>query len=145
MNTATTILNELKELSPAVAAINRQLPYQVPLGYFDTLADTIRTRIVNSAYLPETGKENPYQAPEGYFESLATNIMSRIKATEAGSAKEELSFLSPVLNSLDKKVPFSNPEAYFEELPENVVAGIKAVDFVNEELENLSSLRQAGL
>jgi hypothetical protein len=140
MNKASTILNELKELSPAVAAINRQLPYQVPAGYFDTLADTINTRIVNGASLPETGKENPYQAPEGYFDSLAANIMNRIKATEAGSPREELSFLSPVLNNLDKKFPFSNPVEYFEELPENVVAGIKAVDFVNEELENLSPL-----
>ncbi len=140
MNTATNILDELKELSPAVAAINRQLPYQVPAGYFDTLPDTIKARIADGRSLPETSKDNPYEAPEGYFDSLAANIMNRIKATEAGSPREELSFLSPVLNSLDKKVPFSNPKEYFEELPENVVAGIKAVDFVNEELENLSPL-----
>ncbi len=140
MNTATTILNELKELSPAVAAINRQLPYQVPAGYFDTLADTISARIASGASLLETVKENPYQAPKGYFDLLAATILNRIKATEAGSPTEELSFLSPVLNSLDKKAPFSNPVEYFEELPENVVAGIRAVDFVNEELENLSPL-----
>jgi hypothetical protein len=139
MNPSINILNELKEISPVVAAISRQLPYQAPEGYFDTLPGIIQARITGGSLLPEV-KENVYQAPQGYFDGLAGTILSRIKASEAASPKEELLYLSTVLNSLDKTTPYSQPETYFEELPGNVVSGIKAVDFVNEELENLSPL-----
>lgn len=140
MNSNPAILNELKEISPAVAAINRQLPYLVPAGYFDTLSDTINDRIANGIVVLEGATNNIYTIPQGYFNSLADNIMNRIKAMEADTTQEELSHLSPVLNTVDKAMPYSKPAAYFEELPENVIAGANAVDFVNEELENLSPL-----
>lgn len=140
MNSNPTILNELKELSPVVAAINRQLPYQLPAGYFDTLAATINGRIASGTGILDGAKDNMYTIPQGYFNSLADSIMNRIKAAEAGTPQEELSQLSPVLSKIEKTIPYTKPVGYFEELPENVIAGAKAVDFVNEELENLSPL-----
>ena len=35
------ILKELAEISPAVANLDPSLPYQVPTGYFERLADQI--------------------------------------------------------------------------------------------------------
>lgn len=141
MTPSINILAELNEISPVVAGISRQLPYQVPAGYFDTLSEAIHERIAKGLLLNgEVGKNNLYQVPEGYFDSLANNVLNRVRSLEASSGREELLHLAPVLNSLDKTMPYSKPNTYFEELPENVVAGIKAVDFVNEELENLSPL-----
>jgi hypothetical protein len=140
MNNDPSILNELNEISPVVAAINWQLPYQVPTGYFDTLANTINTRITYDNAFLNNNKDNVYSTPEGYFDSLAGNIINKIKASEANTPQEELSHLSSVLNTIDKTIPYTRPAGYLEELPENMVAGIKAIDFVNQELENLSPL-----
>jgi len=178
------ILNELKEISPLVAAIGKQPLYSVPAGYFDELAIQVMLRIameekagmdtmlniskenvyqvppgyfeglsanvMNLIKAKETEKkgdadpvadftkENAYQAPQGYFDGLAGNIMNRIKAQETGSAKEELELLSPLLGQIAKKNPFTSPEGYFNDISDNIIAGVKAIDFVNEELENLS-------
>jgi hypothetical protein len=140
MNSNPNILNELKELSPVVAAINRQLPYQVPAGYFDSLPATINGRIASDAGVLDGAKDNMYTIPQGYFNSLADSIMNRIKAAEAGTPQEELSHLSTVLNKIERTIPYTKPPGYFEELPGNIIAGAKAVDFVNEELENLTPL-----
>src|SRR5258707_799441 len=107
MDSRTTILDELKEISPLVATI---------------------------------GHEAPYTVPAGYFKGLAGTVLNRIKASSATSPKEELAFLSPLLNRLEKKSPYSMPAGYFNELPDNVVSGVQAIEFVNEELENLSPL-----
>jgi adenylate kinase len=179
MERSLPILNELQEISPVVANIGNQVPYQVPQGYFDGLAGLVMQRINAEAgesmelsiskdnvyQVPEgyfeglagnimqrinaevgesmelsISKDNVYQVPEGYFEGLAGTVLNRIKALEATSAKEELSFLSPLLNKAEKKTPFATPDGYFNDLTGNVVAGVQAIAFVNEELENLSPL-----
>jgi hypothetical protein len=144
MENRNTILNELKEISPVVAQIGFQLPYQVPAGYFEGLPEQILARVKGSEEegSPVLGskKDNPYHVPQGYFENFAANILQRIKANEAQTAKDELEALSPLLSGLSKKTPFSTPAGYFEELTDNAVAGARAIDFVNEELENLSPL-----
>lgn len=138
-------MNELKEISPVVAQIGFGNPYQVPAGYFEGLPELILARVKGadgdevSPVLPGQ-KINPYEVPQGYFENFAAKMLQRIKAEEAGTAKEELEVLSPLLSGLSKKTPFSTPAGYFEELTDNAVAGARAIDFVNEELENLSPL-----
>jgi hypothetical protein len=141
MENRNTILNELKEISPVVAQVGFQLPYEVPAGYFEGLAAQVLARVREevSPVLPAK-KDNPYEVPQGYFESFASNILKRIKADEAETAKEELEVLSPLLSALSKKNPFSTPEGYFEDLTDNAVSGAMAIDFVNVELENLSPL-----
>ena len=132
------------EISPLVAQIGFQNPYQVPAGYFEGLPGQVLARLKGaegeiSPVLP--GKKiNPYEVPQGYFENFAANILQRVKASEAKTAMDELEALSPLLSGLSKKTPFSMPEGYFEELTDNAVAGARAIDFVNEELENLSPL-----
>lgn len=141
MDNRTTILNELKEISPVVAQIGFNTPYGVPAGYFEGLAGQVLARVKEeegSAVL--VSKDNPYSVPQDYFEHFATNLLQRIKAGEASTAKEELEALSPLLSRLNKKMPFSTPAGFFDELTDNAVAGAKAIDFVNVELENLSPM-----
>ena len=143
MENKNPILDELKDISPFVAAIGNQLPYTVPQGYFDGFAVQLLLRIAieeKAGIDPvlNINKDNVYQAPQGYFDSLAGNILNRIKAQETDSAKEELELLSPLLGQIGKKNPFTPPDGYFNEFSDNIVAGVKAVAFVNQELENLS-------
>ncbi|TAH02370.1 MAG: hypothetical protein EAZ16_09875 [Sphingobacteriales bacterium] len=140
MTTRATILNELKELSPVVAGINPQTPYQVPVGYFEQLSAQVLNAVKEDIVSDVLSKENVFNVPAGYFEELSGVVMNRIKATEAKDSAEELQHLSPLLSSLSKTQPYSLPKGYFEELGGNVVAGVQAIEFVNEELENLSPL-----
>lgn len=148
MEHSQSILLELKEISPLVAAIGKKMPYTVPAGYFSGLATQA---LLHIAVEEKTGadpvlhvsRENAYQLPEGYFDGLAANIINRIKASETTDAGEEINFLSPLLGKLDKQTPFAAPEGYFAEFSGNIVAGVKAVDFVNEELENFSPFMAA--
>jgi hypothetical protein len=145
MDHSVNILNELQAISPEVARINRQLPYQVPAGYFDGLATQVMERIrAEEAALPPVLQgvtANPFTVPAGYFDNLADSILQRVKASgDTLTAQEELAVLSPLLSKLDKKLPFEAPAGYFSDLTENVVSGAKAIDFVNEELENLPAV-----
>jgi hypothetical protein len=145
MEHSVNILSELQAISPEVARIGRQLPYEVPAGYFEGLAAQVMQRIrEEEAALPPVLQQagtNPYSVPAGYFDQLAGNILARVKASDNGlTAQEELSMLSPLLSKLDKKMPFQAPAGYFSDLSDNVVSGVQAIDFVNEELENLSPL-----
>jgi hypothetical protein len=144
MDNRTTILNELREISPVVAGIGPGIPYSVPAGYFNELPANILLKInmgeVESPTLSPISKSPVYEVPAGYFEGLAATVLNRIKASSATSPQEELAFISPLLNRLDKKSPLTMPAGYFNELSDNVVSGVQAIEFVNEELENLSPL-----
>jgi hypothetical protein len=138
------ILNELKEISPALAAIGYAVPYTVPAGYFEGLAAQILLKInagnVESESLSHISKSPVYEVPPGYFDQLAGTILNRVKAAKAATPVDELAILSPLLSRIAKTSPFSAPEGYFNDLPDNVVSGVQAIEFVNEELENLSPL-----
>ena len=75
---------------------------------------------------------NIYSVPAGYFDGLLAQVMKRIKALEATSAKEELSFLSPMLNDISREMPYEVPQGYFETLDTTVH------DNAQEELESIS-------
>jgi hypothetical protein len=145
MEIRDNILSELREISPLVASVSKQVPYAVPQSYFDGLAMQVMLRIgleekTGADPLLNISKENTYKAPEGYFDGLAASILNRIKATETENAQEELELLSPLLGKLERKNPFTPPAGYFDNLSKTIVEGVQAIEFVNEELENLSPL-----
>ncbi|MBS1566473.1 MAG: hypothetical protein JST39_18965 [Bacteroidetes bacterium] len=144
MENRNTILNELRDISPALPDLGAKVPYTVPAGYFDSLAAGVLLRINTEARdeqaLAHIAKTPVYEVPAGYFDTLADTILNRIRASAAATPADELAHLSPLLSGLGRKSPFSMPEGYFNELSENVVSGVQAIEFVNEELENLSPL-----
>jgi len=81
---------------------------------------------------------NIYTVPEGYFDGLASDILKRIKALEVSNAKEELSFLSPLLNDLSRQMPYAVPDGYFKDLEDNVLPAVH--QSASEELESISPL-----
>ena len=143
MEIRDNILSELREISPLVASISKQVPYVVPQPYFDGLAMQVMLRIgmeekTGADPILNISKENTYKAPEGYFDGLAASILNRIKATETENVQEELELLSPLLGKIEKKNPFTSPTGYFDDLSKTITEGVQAIEFVNEELENLS-------
>lgn len=123
------ILNELVAISPAVANLSAEMPYQVPEGYFETLSEVIVARAL-AASGEETlvkstaGLSMPFDVPSGYFENLSSSILEKIKIQEQTSATEELQNLSPLLASISKENVYTVPGGYFETL--NAVDAVKA-------------------
>jgi len=106
---------------------------------------TNRTTILNEladlgSDLKDHNPQNVYAVPAGYFEGLADQIMNRIKALDA---KDELSYLSPLLSNLSKETPYSVPAGFFQNFSEEVLKIIsehKDHQTSEEEIESLSPL-----
>jgi hypothetical protein len=69
--------------------------------------------------------ENVYTVPEGYFNGLANQVLNRIKAFETDDAKDELSYLSPLVSSLSKEMLFDVPAGYFDGLEERMMHSVR--------------------
>ena len=124
MSVKPEILNELIEISPLIAGMERVNPYIAPAGYFEGLDASILLMLKtgdNSSILQGIALKNPMQVPEGYFDSLAGSILDRVKAEQPQSVDEELRSLSPMLYSMNKVNVFKVPASYFENLTEEIL------------------------
>lgn len=122
MEKSNDILNELKELSPALAAIEKVNVFSVPEGYFEYLSADILMQIEK-----ENGVSNntASDVPAGYFDGLAASILGKIKAQESEDAVTEISSLSPELFSIQHANTFEVPTGYFDTLADSILAKIK--------------------
>ncbi len=111
------ILNELRELSPAVAAIPRVNVFSVPEGYFDHLPALLLLQTSGT----EAGNMNNATVPDGYFDNLASSIMARIKK-ESVVDNEYSSLLAGIGNSN----VFTVTPGYFEGLSSVILRRIKS-------------------
>jgi hypothetical protein len=131
MQSKKEILEELGQLSMTVAGISRQMPFEVPEGYFLRFPEKMQHRLAEDTadadLAPGWGKGPAFSVPSGYFEGFASRMMDRIK-TELGEqpldesndvsheVSAELASISPFLSQIDKKIPFQVPAGYFENL-----------------------------
>lgn len=124
MESTNDIWNELKELSPVVAAIGKQNVFRVPEGYFTRLSEDILAGVGHEGGAPLniTSMTNAEDVPQGYFENLADSILSRIKSE---TAMDELRTLSPMLYSIQNENVFEVPQGYFEGLGNEVLNKVK--------------------
>jgi hypothetical protein len=138
MENRIDILNELKELSPLVAGVEKVNVFTVPTGYFERLeADILMGVKVETGVLFNSITNQPsMQVPQGYFESLSDNILNKIKAEETAEVKE----LSPMLYSIKNENTFTVPQGYFESLSANILGKIKEGETTASELKELSPL-----
>ena len=93
--------------------------------------------------LKDHNPQNIYAIPAGYFEGLADQILNRIKALESIEAKDELTYLSPLLSKVPRETPYSVPAGFFQGLSEDVLKRIKEKEdhqTGREEIESLSPL-----
>jgi hypothetical protein len=122
MERENDIVRELQELGSKLGLMDRSMPYRVPAGYFEGLADEIQGTINELAIpdvVPAWSKTMPQGLPAGYFENLAGNIMATVRAEEAA-------------NSWPNEMPMAVPAGYFESLPAKVLAAVKVAEPVKK-------------
>jgi hypothetical protein len=116
VNQPSTILNELRELSPLLASVPRVNVFNVPDGYFETLPALLLLKSGNEV----SADIQSAAVPEGYFDNLASGIMARIKEETVTGINETAT--SVVLAGIGNKNVFTVPKGYFEELPDAVIS-----------------------
>jgi hypothetical protein len=109
------ISQELQEISPVVANLNRGIVYSVPPTYFEYLAEDILQKIRATDFFV---KNNPFSMPqEDYFQNLATNILARVRQGErSDETQDELVGIAPLLNTIGRHNPYTIPKDYFNNL-----------------------------
>ena len=145
MSQKDNILQELNELqSSLVNAVPGNL-YQVPAGYFDSLAEKVLNRVraletgnageeLNdlSPLLSSISKKTPYSVPVGFFDELDGRIAALITHEEQQTASEEIEELSPLLSGLKKEMPYTVPQGYFENINPAVPEKTKVISITRQ-------------
>lgn len=117
----STILNELREISPLLAGLERVNVFTVPQDYFDKISSSILLKL-DQDQISGKAMALPLEAPAGYFENLSSNILSRIKSESLHESNE----VFPALLNEKINLPFNLPENYFESLPSQILNKVKA-------------------
>lgn len=112
------ILSELQEVAPTLAKMSKQMPFDIPEGYFETFPMLMLEQVA-----PTPIFEN--DVPEGYFNSFPEMMLQKLRAQEVMDETEDI---APLLNSISKTMPHHLPEGYFEQLqPEVVTSAVPVV------------------
>jgi len=127
MDSSTDILNELKELSPLIAGMEKINVFSVPAGYFDNLSDDILASLKeeDNTLINSFPDQSSFEVPKGYFDTLATTILDKIKAQNIENASDELRALSPMLYSIQNENVFEVPQDYFNTLPDTIIDRVR--------------------
>jgi hypothetical protein len=138
MESTNDILNELKELSPVLAAIEKLNVFTVPEGYFERLSDDIVAGIGYERGVADiaSSTDKAVDVPQRYFENLAETILARVKGE---SASDELRSVSPMLYSIQNENVFDVPQGYFDDLSDTILAKVKSENAADE-LKTLSPM-----
>lgn len=126
MKHCADIYNELKEISPFLAGMEKSNVFSVPEGYFSAL-NTLILQVIKDGPFTVLPPSEPHflNVPEGYFESLPANILKKIKGLETDNASNELKKISLMLYALENENVFSVPKGYFESLPDTIIYTVK--------------------
>lgn len=140
MNSSNDIWNELNELSPLLAGLEKRNVFTVPAGYFESLAPTVLMSIKEETggLLESISSHSSLSVPQGYFDTLAGNILNKIKAAETETT--ELKELSTVVYDIPKTNVFTVPQDYFENLADTILNKATQHHNAATELKTLSPL-----
>jgi hypothetical protein len=145
MQAKNDISDELRSLSALVEGIGRQMPYELPEGYFEGLPplilgkvlDRIARMAIHDEPVVSLSKSLTFSVPEGYFDNLASQVLDRIKAGSVSKdfsgkdllgkafsekdllgegVQEELARISPIVSRIGRENPYRLPEGYFAEV-----------------------------
>jgi hypothetical protein len=111
MQPDTNHLEEILALSPLLAGAPREMPYQVPPDYLETLCDVALARVA--------APPHSMTVPDGYFNALPQQILRKLNHQ---LVVDELDTVAPALNSISKAGPYEVPAGYFEQLSPSTLA-----------------------
>lgn len=131
------ILNELKELSPSLAAIPKVNVYSVPSGYFDHVSGQLLLLAHTSDLLL---KESTFTVPNNYFDTLADSILDRIKKESEAIEATETRKISNLVAGIGNNNVYSVPPGYFNKVEEQIVSLVSK----EPEMASYSSSNKSG-
>jgi len=121
MKFSTEIYEELNNISPLLAGIEKQNIFSVPEAYFDTLSINVFKKITANTF---NSNKDVLTVPEGYFENLSNSVLNKIKLLQDDPA-QELRTLSPMLYSIQNENVFEVPMGYFRNLENEILNKVK--------------------
>lgn len=80
MPSDNNILKELEAMNSPLAGLSRDMPYELPVGYFDNLSAQV-LQMANKEILP-AGTAMPHIVHPDYFDTLPEQILESIKRQE---------------------------------------------------------------
>ncbi|MCW5906807.1 MAG: hypothetical protein KIS94_03025 [Chitinophagales bacterium] len=133
MKLSEDILNELKEIAPSLAAVERVNHFHVPENYFTTFSKKIAETVTQTevkqelnALAPQLSKllsSESAKAPSEYFKNFSAGLLQKIRAEETAA---ELNTVAPTLAQLQKVNVYSVPKGYFNTFPKTISQQIAA-------------------
>lgn len=112
-----------------LALKNSPAPFDVPEGYFTSLAGNVIAKI-NEQNRGETVEidtglpaASSFTVPAGYFDNLAGNVMAKIKTIQQETGDEQEEELPAFLRGI--ALPYTVPAGYFDTVAGNVAGKIK--------------------
>lgn len=113
MELAKEIYEELNNISPLLAGMEKRNVFSVPEGYFPAMTLDLLKKVYAIAIHPDG-----FTVPEGYFDSLSNSILQKIRFLE--DPQQELRTLSPILYSVQNENVFEVPAGYFRNLESEI-------------------------
>ncbi|HLP49868.1 MAG TPA: hypothetical protein VK154_03230 [Chitinophagales bacterium] len=137
METRENILQELKEIAPRLASLEKKNNFAVPDGYFLNFKNNLleQVKLQNQELstvapsLLNIEKKNTAEVPAGYFNAFSADLMKKIRADEIAS---ELSVIAPTLSTAEKKNTMQVPTNYFAQFPQQMMERIAQQQTVAE-------------
>ena len=133
------ILNELKGLSPVLAAIPRVNVFKVPEEYFHNITSQVLL-LAHASDRVANGSQNTFKVPENYFDTLADSIMNRIRRESALSAADETSEISSLVAGIGTTNVYNVPHGYFDNIDEQVISLLS----IEEEILSSNASKESG-
>lgn len=122
------ILNELREIAPALARLKKTNFFKAPEGYFTDFNAQLLEKIgvtelkTVAPALSKIHKIATATVPAAYFNTLPNELINKIRAAEV---KGELAEIAPALSQLEKAGVFAAPAGYFSSLPEQLLKKVQ--------------------
>ncbi len=133
MKQVNDITEELNSMGSQLAGTSRAMPYTLPHGYFEQLADHT-TSLVNDLTAaddaPVWGRTMPFEVPQGYFETAATDMAMMAMGENIAAA-------------LPKGIPLIVPTGYFDALPAKMLHAAKATELPKQQKLSFRNIRWA--
>jgi len=130
MSNFTNIQEELKQMAPSLAAIQKSNPYKIPMDYFSDSRQALKHAVGSeelslSSLLTAQKNKTPYKVPENYFSQLP----QRLTQVAVNFEEDELQLAKPE-NS------YKVPQGYFDNLASTILAKAQEqeADFITEEV-----------
>lgn len=130
MDNKNTILTELTNSSPLLAALPKINVYTAPANYFNDFTTAIITLVSTPGFMDDVARYNPsMQVPEAYFDELAANILNKVNTRQqVPIAITNDIELSNQLLSLRRVIMYKTPLNYFDEFSSILLKKINAFE-----------------